>query len=113
MRLYSPVESSGFSWRVELAVSVQRLDRHQVGSSITMKDLNIDVWVKQSCGREPEYCDALLKRIAQTAFENYNDIDNLMGMRITLSNRFDLGLAKGNLNRGAAWTIEDWRKQLK
>jgi len=102
------LENDGF-----FTVSVQRLNRHQVGSSTTMKDLNIDVWVKQSCGREPEYCDELLKRIAQTAFENYNDIDNLTGMRITLSNRFDLGLAKGNLNRGAAWTIEDWRKQLK
>lgn len=93
-------------------VGVQRLNRHQVGSETVMKDLNIDVWVKQSCGRNPEYCDDLLKQIAQTAFENYDDIDNLTGMRITLSNRFDLGLARGNLNRGAAWTIEDWRKQL-
>jgi uncharacterized RDD family membrane protein YckC len=93
-------------------VGVQRLNRRQVGSSTVMKDLNIDVWVKKSCGRNPEYCDELLKQIARTAFENYDDIDNLTGMRITLSNRFDLGLAKGNLNRGAAWTIEDWRKQL-
>jgi hypothetical protein len=57
-------------------------------------------------------CDVLLNQVAQTAFENYDGIDNLSGMRITLVNRFDLGLATGSLNRGAAWTIEDWRKQL-
>jgi hypothetical protein len=39
-------------------------------------------------------------------------IDKLTGMRITLVNRFDLGLANGHFDRGAAWTIEDWRKQL-
>jgi len=94
------------------AVNVQRLNRHRVGSEAVMKDLNVDVWVKKSCSREPRYCDELLKRVARIAFENYADIDNLTGMRITISNRFDLGLARRDLSQGAAWTIEDWRKQL-
>lgn len=94
-------------------VGVNRLNRQQVGSPTVMRDLNIEVWVKKSCSRDPEYCNELLKQIAHTAFENYDDIDNLTGMRIAIINQFDLGLATGNFKQGAAWTIEDWRKQLK
>jgi hypothetical protein len=53
-----------------------------------------------------------MDRIAQLAFEQYDDIDNLDGMRITLSNRFDLGLVTGSWSQGASYTIEDWREQL-
>jgi hypothetical protein len=94
-------------------VSVQRLNRRQVGSSTVMKDLNIGLWVKKSCDRNSTYCNELLKQVAQTAFENYDNIDSLTGMRITLSNHFDLGLASGSFNQGTAWTIEEWRNHLK
>jgi hypothetical protein len=94
------------------SVDVQRLNRHQIGSSTMLKDLNINVWVKRSCRQNQAYCDELMQRVAQTAFESCDDIDNLSGMQITLYNRFDLGLAGGRFGVGAAWTIDDWRKHL-
>jgi uncharacterized RDD family membrane protein YckC len=93
-------------------VNVHRSIILETGTSKEWKDLDIEVWVKKSCSRDQEYCDALLDQIAHTAFEKYDGINNLTGMRITLVNRFDLGLANGNLSRSAALTIENWRRQL-
>lgn len=93
-------------------VNVQRLNRQQLGNSTVLKDLNIEVWVKRSCSRNRDYCDELVNEIARTAFEHYGEIDKLTGMRIAVTNRFDLGLANGHFTMGAARTIEDWRAQL-
>jgi hypothetical protein len=43
------------------SVGVQRFNHQYVGSPTVLKDLNIDVWVKKSCRRSPEYCNELLK----------------------------------------------------
>jgi uncharacterized RDD family membrane protein YckC len=95
------------------SVGVQRSNHQYTGSPNVLKDLNINVWVKKSCRRNPEYCNELLKQVARTAFEQYKGIDNLTGMRIAVFNRFDLGLANGQLAVRGEWTIDDWRKQLK
>ena len=92
--------------------NVRRNNRFEVGTSNEWRDLNIELWVKKSCSRESEYCDALLNEIAHTVFEEYEGLDDLTGMRIILANRFDLGLASGHFSRSEAWTIEDWRKKL-
>ncbi len=54
----------------------------------------------------------LVEQVARTAFEKYDNIENLSGMRIAVVNRFDFGLASGNLTRGAAWSMEDWQREL-
>jgi uncharacterized RDD family membrane protein YckC len=94
------------------SVQVQRLNRQQLGKPTIWKDLNIEVWAKESCSRNPEYCDQLVNEIAHIAFEQYADIDHLSGMGIAVTNRFDLGLANGHFTRQTSWSIEDWRQQL-
>ena len=94
------------------SVSVNRANRSQVGSPTVLKDLNIEVWEKTSCNRNPDYCDELKEQIAHTAFMEYDNIKNLSRMRITIVNRFDLGLASGQLTWGTAWSIENWQKEL-
>ncbi len=69
--------------------------------------------MKKPCEPNAEYCNTVLKQVAQTAVENYAGIDNLAEMRVSLVNRFDLGLAKGSFSREATRTIEDWRTQLR
>jgi Txe/YoeB family toxin of Txe-Axe toxin-antitoxin module len=94
------------------SVGVTRVNRNRVGSPEVLKDLNIEVWTKTSCKRNPSYCNELVNQIARTAFEKYGNIENLSGMRIAVVNRFDFGLASGNLTQGVAWSIEDWQKEL-
>lgn len=94
------------------SVSVNRVNRGQIGGSTVLKDLNIEVWTKVSCDRNPTYCDDLVEDIAQTAFETYGGIENLSGMQIAIVNRFDLGLASGHLTRGAARSMADWQEIL-
>ncbi len=94
------------------SVSVNRVNRSRVGSSTVLKDLNIEVWAKTPCSRNPGYCNDLVEQVARTAFEKYDNIENLSGMRIAVVNRFDFGLASGNLTRGAAWSMEDWQREL-
>jgi hypothetical protein len=53
-----------------------------------------------------------VNQIARTAFEKYDNIENLSGMRIAIVNRFDFGLASGNLTQSTALSIEDWQKEL-
>ena len=78
-----------------------------------LKDLNIEVWLKTSCTRDPDYCQDLINQIATIAFDEYDNIEDLSGMKISLVNRFDFGLAAGNYTQGTAWSIEDWQKELK
>lgn len=94
------------------SVGVNRVNRSQIGNSTVLRDLNIEVWAKTSCRRNPGYCDDLVEQVAHTAFEKYDNIENLSGMRIAVVNRFDLGLANGNLTRGTARSMEDWQKEL-
>ncbi len=94
------------------SVGVKRVNRNRVGSPEVLKDLNIEVWTKTSCKRNPSYCNELVNQIARTAFEKYDNIENLSGMRIAVVNRFDFGLASGNLTQGTALSIEDWQKGL-
>lgn len=94
-------------------VSVDRVDRRSsMQSSAVLKDLNIKVWSKISCNRDPDYCEELIARIAQLAFEEYDGLENLSGMIITVENRFDLGLASGNAGYGLSLSMEDWQSRL-
>ncbi len=94
------------------SVGVQLSHQRQSSSSQVMRTLNIQIWAKRSCIREPEYCDEVMEQTARTALEQYAGINKLTGMRIVITNAFDLGLATGSLYRSGAWSIEDWRKQL-
>lgn len=93
-------------------VGVQRTNSRQAGSSEVTKVLIIQAWVKRSCGKNPEYCNEVIRRIAQTAFEQYKEIDQLSGMEIDVYNAFDLGLATSRFVYSSGRTIEDWRKLL-
>ena len=94
------------------SVGVQRTNRQLVGNPGVIKDLNIQVWVKQPCVRNQDDCLELSKRIAKIAFEEYDEIEQLSGMRVSVINAFDLGLARGDLTFQNAWSIEDWNEQL-
>jgi hypothetical protein len=94
------------------SVSVNRVNRRQLGSPAVFKDLSIEVWARKSCKHNPGYCEELTKQIALTAFEQYDNLENLSGMRIAVVNRFDLGLASGHVPRSTSWSMEDWQKEL-
>ncbi len=93
-------------------VGVRRLNQNSSRTSDARHNLHITVWMKKPCEQYTAYCDTALQQVAQTVFENYAGIDRLSEMRITLINRFDLGLARGSYSHGATQTIDDWRKQL-
>lgn len=94
------------------SVGVKRLNRSVAGNPTILKDLNIEVWAKTSCSHNPNYCDEAIKQIALSSFEEYENIEDLSGMRISVVNSFDFGLAKWSIAQGIAWSIEDWKKEL-
>jgi uncharacterized RDD family membrane protein YckC len=108
MEIRSAIANSGDFFNV----SIQRNNRQQLGNSNILKDLDIKIWAKKSCARDPEYCHQVIMQSASTVFERFDNIDHLSGMVITVTNVFDLGLATGNYTKGIAWSIEDWRKNL-
>lgn len=94
------------------SVGVQRTNRWQMGTDREWEELSIQAWAKKLCTQEADHCGEEVKRIARTAFDHYDGIDSLTGMRIVVMNGFDLGLAYGNLSWRGEWTIDDWREQL-
>ncbi len=82
------------------------------GESVVIRSLNVEAWTGQSCQSDPDRCDEMVREIARTALAELDTIDRLDGMRIVVSNRFDLGLANGSFFRSGAFTIEDWRDEL-
>jgi uncharacterized RDD family membrane protein YckC len=109
MEIRSAIASSGDFFNV----SIQRNNRQQLGNPNLLKEIDIKIWAKKSCARDPEYCQQVIMQSASTVFGRFDHIDHLGGMVITVSNTFDLGLATGYYNKGIAWSIDDWRKNLK
>ncbi len=93
-------------------VGVNRVNRTSFGGGGTLRDLNIQIWLKTPCSQNREMCDEVVKEIARTVFAEYDGIENLDGMRITVYNRFDLGLASGTFSQGAELRMEDWQALL-
>lgn len=93
-------------------VGVNRVNRTSFNSGDTLRDLNIQVWLKTPCSKNRETCDEVVEEIARTVFSEYDGIENLDGMRITVYNRFDLGIANGTFSQGAELRMEDWQAML-
>ncbi len=93
-------------------VDVGRYTTQQLGNPVPIKTLTISMWTKKSCTQAPEDCHQMIMQAANMAFKGFDHINDLTGMRITVINAFDLGLATGNYTTGIAWTIDDWRKNL-
>ncbi len=94
------------------SIDVQRTDHYQWGQSEAVKTLDITLWAKKPCRRNPEYCDNLVEDTARIVLDQYDGIDALSGMQITIVNRFDLGLAHGNVTSSTARSIEQWRQAI-
>lgn len=94
------------------SAGVERLNRTSFNSNVTLEDLNITLWIAEPCGRDRAYCDELVNDTARLAFETFEGIENLDGMKITILNRFDFGIPQGNSAQGAQLTMEDWEARL-
>ena len=68
--------------------------------------------MKTSCNQQPDYCEQLIRDIGRIAFDEYDGLDNLSGMKVTVFNRFEFGLANGQRAQGIHWRIEDWQAEL-
>jgi uncharacterized RDD family membrane protein YckC len=95
-----------------ITVNVTRLNRIGFQDQALLRDLNITLWAKTSCGSNLDYCQALIMETAELAFEHFDNIEELSGMSITVTNRFDLGLANGSASMGISWSMEDWQNEL-
>ncbi len=93
-------------------VSVTRTNTRIFGSPTVSKALTITLWVKKPCSLDMPYCEGVLMRSAQLAFDRFDQIDNLTNMNISLYNAFDFGLATGSRTWGNNSSIADWRKNL-
>jgi uncharacterized RDD family membrane protein YckC len=93
-------------------VSVARQNRTSLVNGVVLRDLNINLWSKRTCRGNPDYCDEVVDRTARLAFANFYKIEELSGMRISVDNRFDLGMAHSTRSQGAAWSIDDWLREL-
>jgi hypothetical protein len=94
------------------SVNVVRQNRRSLQGGDVLRDLNIDMWAKRTCLGNPDYCNETVAWAARTAFEYFDGIEDLSGMRVAVVNRFDLGITSGTLSQGAAWSIEDWHQEL-
>jgi uncharacterized RDD family membrane protein YckC len=91
---------------------VSRVTRTSFSSGSMLQDLNIEVWAKTPCRNGDSYCDDLLKEIAQIAFAEYDGIETLDGMKISVVNRVDFGIATINRVQGIEYSMEDWQAYL-
>lgn len=92
-----------------LTAGVTEVTRTSFSTGSTLHDLNIEVWVKPSCEKNRSYCDELLKEIAEIALSEYAGISALDGMKISIVNRVDFGVATSNRVQGSELRIEDWQ----
>lgn len=94
------------------SVGVQRMTNWSMGNTQPVQTLDITVWSKVSCRSQPVVCQELINQIATLALADYDGITRLDGLRIVVTNSFDLGLAHGNFNLSVANSIDEWRRTL-
>lgn len=94
------------------SVGVRRSNNFNGLTGVESKDLNIQIWTKKTCSKNRAYCVELYNEAARVAFENFEDIESLTGMRVSIINQFDLGFATGNETMGSSLRIEDWKTEL-
>lgn len=94
------------------SVGVRRTNNFNGATGVESKDLNIEIWTKTVCSKNRDSCVELYNSAARVAFDEFENIDELTGLRISVVNRFDLGLASGQEIMGSSLRIEDWKKEL-
>jgi uncharacterized RDD family membrane protein YckC len=95
-----------------LTANVSRINRTSLSSGNVLKDLRIEVWINTPCQNNFEYCDQLMKEIAQMVFAEYENVNALDGMKISIVNQIDLGFISSSNVQGAELRMEDWKKQI-
>ncbi len=94
------------------SVGVERLNRTSINSGKTLQDLNITLWIAQPCGRDRSYCEEIVDDTARLALREFDGIEKLDGMKITVLNQFDFGIPQGTSAQGAQLSMEDWQARL-
>ncbi|MEM7111091.1 MAG: RDD family protein [Chloroflexota bacterium] len=93
-------------------VGVNRVNRTSSGSQTVEKRLSIEVWSKTSCEQQLDYCQALIDEVARQVLDTYGFRDTLTGMRVSVYNRFDFGLAFGRFFVAFDYPIPEWQRRL-
>ncbi|MFK7803374.1 MAG: RDD family protein [Anaerolineae bacterium] len=93
-------------------VGVQRNDRINGLTGDRSRSLDIEIWTGRVCSKPVSNCGQIIDDAAEIAFQEFSNIEQLDGMRISVINRFDLGLATGQAVIGDAKTIDDWKAKL-
>ncbi len=93
-------------------VDVNHVTRILMEDTSQLRDLRIELWARTSCEANRDYCQALIMETAEIAFEQLDFIKELDGMRITVVNRFDLGLSGDSYSQSIDWRMADWKVEL-
>lgn len=73
--------------------------------------LDVTVWYKGKL--EEENRAEVINDIARTVLDSGFDLSGYDGMRITISSKFDIGIATGYSNTSDGASISDWRERIK
>jgi hypothetical protein len=76
--------------------------------------LAIELSYTCACDSTPnDPCEALLDELARIVFDNYSRVDELTGIRISITNSADFGVIEfSDTPVEKALTIEEWRREL-
>ncbi|MBU0611671.1 MAG: hypothetical protein KKI08_27585 [Armatimonadetes bacterium] len=75
-----------------------------------MRILSISGWYKGRPSSEEQ--TELMTSLAETALINYENMDQIGALAITIGSAYDLGIAQGNLSFNETLPVEVWRQRV-
>ena len=54
----------------------------------------------------------LAKSLVQTALTDYENVDEVDAIQVTITSAYDIGIARGNIRSGETQTVQVWRQAL-
>lgn len=93
-------------------VSVRRNTQRNLNSDTSVITLHITLWAKQSCLDNQDRCAAIVDEVAEQVVAEYGTLDRVDMVQIVVANRFDLGLANGNITYQTTDSVERWQAKF-
>ena len=92
------------------SVKVISIEERVIGTPQVTEILSIELWSKILCRRDSPGCQKQIAETAHLILDEYADLDQFTGLRITIMNRFDWGLATGKWTYSETYPIDVWRE---
>ena len=77
---------------------------------VSIRVLNIQVWYKGRPSSEQQ--GEIMNGVVQVALTSYENIDEIDAISITISSKYDIGIATGHIKHHETQTVEVWRQRL-